>query len=196
MITVDDVQAMIPIYVVFLAGLVAHSMISLLAPIFYAGKDTRTPVTAALVAVAVDVGAAVVLFPFFHLLGLAFAIGLGAWAEVIVLVVLMEKRIGFDLRPLVRHSAAFAGGACVVLVGFAFKVSAVPFHSWAPDTYEGAPTPITAFLATASKAAGFVALAVYALWSFLFRLPELRMCLDMARSILRRRGHAQGKDQV
>ncbi|HEY5156056.1 MAG TPA: NADH-quinone oxidoreductase subunit N [Acidimicrobiales bacterium] len=45
-----------------------------------------------------------------------------------------------------------------VLVGFAFKVSAVPFHTWAPDTYEGAPTPITAFLATASKAAGFVAL--------------------------------------
>jgi NADH-quinone oxidoreductase subunit N len=42
--------------------------------------------------------------------------------------------------------------------GFAFKVSAVPFHTWAPDTYEGAPTPITAFLSVASKAAGFVAL--------------------------------------
>jgi NADH-quinone oxidoreductase subunit N len=47
-----------------------------------------------------------------------------------------------------------------VLVGFAFKVSAVPFHTWAPDTYEGAPTPITAFLSVASKAAGFVALLV------------------------------------
>jgi NADH-quinone oxidoreductase subunit N len=46
-----------------------------------------------------------------------------------------------------------------VVVGFAFKVSAVPFHTWAPDTYEGAPTPITAFLSVASKAAGFVALA-------------------------------------
>jgi len=45
-----------------------------------------------------------------------------------------------------------------VLVGFGFKVSAVPFHQWAPDTYEGAPTPVTAFLAVASKAAGFVAL--------------------------------------
>ncbi len=45
-----------------------------------------------------------------------------------------------------------------VVVGFAFKVSAVPFHVWAPDTYEGAPTPVTAFLAVASKAAGFVAL--------------------------------------
>jgi NADH-quinone oxidoreductase subunit N len=45
-----------------------------------------------------------------------------------------------------------------LLVGFAFKVSAVPFHTWAPDTYEGAPTPITAFLSVGSKAAGFVAL--------------------------------------
>lgn len=45
-----------------------------------------------------------------------------------------------------------------VIVGFAFKVSAVPFHTWAPDTYQGAPTPVTAFLSVASKAAGFVAL--------------------------------------
>ncbi len=47
-----------------------------------------------------------------------------------------------------------------VIVGFAFKVSAVPFHTWAPDTYEGAPAPVTAFLSVASKAAGFVALVV------------------------------------
>ena len=49
-------------------------------------------------------------------------------------------------------------GIFFILVGFAFKVSAVPFHFWAPDTYEGAPTPVTAFLSVASKAAGFVAL--------------------------------------
>jgi NADH-quinone oxidoreductase subunit N len=45
-----------------------------------------------------------------------------------------------------------------VLIGFAFKISAVPFHQWAPDTYQGAPTPITAFLSVGSKAAGFVAI--------------------------------------
>jgi NADH-quinone oxidoreductase subunit N len=45
-----------------------------------------------------------------------------------------------------------------VIAGFGFKVSAVPFHSWAPDTYEGAPLPVTAFLSVASKAAGFVGL--------------------------------------
>ena len=49
-----------------------------------------------------------------------------------------------------------ASSSCIV--GFAFKVSAVPFHYWAPDTYEGAPTPVTAFLSVASKAAGFVAI--------------------------------------
>jgi NADH-quinone oxidoreductase subunit N len=45
-----------------------------------------------------------------------------------------------------------------VLVGFGFKVSAVPFHFWSPDVYEGAPTPITAFISVASKAAGFAVL--------------------------------------
>ncbi len=53
-----------------------------------------------------------------------------------------------------------------VVVGFAFKVSAVPFHTWAPDTYEGAPTPVTAFLSVASKAAGFTALVVMVLTAF------------------------------
>jgi NADH-quinone oxidoreductase subunit N len=55
-------------------------------------------------------------------------------------------------------SAVVVLGIVFVVVGFGFKVSAVPFHTWAPDTYEGAPTPVTAFLSVASKAAGFVAL--------------------------------------
>ena len=57
-----------------------------------------------------------------------------------------------------KNSPAVTLGVVFVIIGFAFKVSAVPFHSWAPDTYEGAPTPVTAFLAVASKAAGFVAI--------------------------------------
>ena len=48
--------------------------------------------------------------------------------------------------------------AVLVLVGFGFKVSAVPLHFWAPDVYEGAPTPVAGFLSTASKAAGFAVL--------------------------------------
>jgi NADH-quinone oxidoreductase subunit N len=45
-----------------------------------------------------------------------------------------------------------------VVTGFAFKVSSVPFHFWAPDTYEGSPVPVAAFLSVASKAAGFAGL--------------------------------------
>lgn len=49
-------------------------------------------------------------------------------------------------------------GAAFLLVGFAFKVAAVPFHMWTPDVYQGAPTPVTAFMAAGAKIAGFVAL--------------------------------------
>ncbi len=60
-------------------------------------------------------------------------------------------------------------GVLFTIFGFAFKVSAVPFHTWAPDTYEGAPTPLTAFLAVASKAGGFVALMSVVLFAFPFQ---------------------------
>ena len=59
----------------------------------------------------------------------------------------------YDL-PADLETLAFAA-ILFVVVGFAFKVSAVPFQFWAPDTYEGAPVPVAAFLAVASSAAGF-----------------------------------------
>lgn len=54
----------------------------------------------------------------------------------------------------------------LVLAGFGFKISAVPFHQWAPDTYEGAPTPVTAFLSVGPKAAGFALLFRVVLTAF------------------------------
>jgi len=68
-------------------------------------------------------------------------------------------------------------GIGLLLIGFAFKVALVPFHMWSPDVYQGAPTPITGFLCTAPKAAGFGALInlfmnafpdVYPVWQNLF----------------------------
>jgi len=53
---------------------------------------------------------------------------------------------------------AFILGVIFILVGFGFKISAVPFHFWAPDTYEGAPIPVAAYLSVGSKTAGFVGL--------------------------------------
>lgn len=66
--------------------------------------------------------------------------------------------IGAQLRggPL---SVMAAAGLGLFLIGMAFKVAAVPFHMWAPDAYDGAPTPVTAFMATGVKAAAFLALA-------------------------------------
>ncbi len=69
-----------------------------------------------------------------------------------------------------------------IVAGFAFKVSAVPFQFWAPDTYEGAPVPVAAFLATASKAAGFAGLLQlmflafvhqYAFWTPIFAVLSI-----------------------
>jgi len=62
-------------------------------------------------------------------------------------------------------------GIFMTLVGFAFKVSAVPFHFWAPDVYEGSPTPVTAFLSVASKAGGFVAMLTL-IYAGFFGQPE------------------------
>ncbi len=66
----------------------------------------------------------------------------------------MKMVIGSGQAPL----PAVVGALLLVLVGFGFKISAVPFHFWAPDVYEGAPTAVAGFLSTASKAAGFTVL--------------------------------------
>ncbi|MAF64901.1 MAG: NADH-quinone oxidoreductase subunit N [Planctomycetes bacterium] len=59
---------------------------------------------------------------------------------------------------LAQNPIPVAVAVVLILAGFAYKVSLVPFHFWTPDVYEGAPTPVTTFLAVGSKAAGFGAL--------------------------------------
>ena len=60
--------------------------------------------------------------------------------------------------PRLAADPMFLAGVGLLLVGFAFKVSLVPFHMWTPDAYEGAPTVVTAFMSAAVKAAAFAAL--------------------------------------
>ena len=84
----------------------------------------------------------------------------------ISLVYAMTGTTNLGLIGMSRSAAAleagqgpfFLLGVILITAGLGFKIAAAPFHMWAPDTYEGAPTPITLFLSTASKAAGFVAL--------------------------------------
>jgi NADH-quinone oxidoreductase subunit N len=81
----------------------------------------------------------------FTILGLAFVHGGSGSLEVAI--------IG-QTAP----SAILAAGLALVLVGLGFKIALVPFHMWAPDVYQGAPTPVSAFFATGSKIAGFIVL--------------------------------------
>jgi NADH-quinone oxidoreductase subunit N len=71
------------------------------------------------------------------------------------------------IAPRSPHTSLLIVAVFLTLVGFAFKISAVPFHFWAPDTYEGAPTPVTAFLSVSSKAGGFVAMLSIVFFGFL-----------------------------
>ena len=76
-----------------------------------------------------------------------------------------------EAAPRTPHTSLLIVAVFLTLVGFAFKISAVPFHFWAPDTYEGAPTPVTAFLSVASKAGGFVAMLSIVFFG-LFSVPD------------------------
>jgi len=177
--TPENVAFTTSVFVVFLFGLVAHVLIALLAPIFYAGKDTRTPVKAALLAVGVDVAAAIVLFPFFHLQGLALAIGLGAWAEVAMLLNLIERRVGFDLAPIGRSVAAFLPGA-----GLASGAALAVDRLFATLTHNSAWIPA---LCLELGLAGLAGLGAYVAWCRLRHLTELAEALDLARTLTGRR---------
>ncbi|GIV62212.1 MAG: NADH-quinone oxidoreductase subunit N [Rhodothermaceae bacterium] len=70
----------------------------------------------------------------------------------------------------------FWAGVAMLLIGFLFKVSAVPFHMWTPDAYQGAPTTLTGYMSTASKAAAFASLILV----LYFALPGERWSLVLA----------------
>jgi NADH-quinone oxidoreductase subunit N len=66
---------------------------------------------------------------------------------------IMSAVLGNTINPVL-----FLVGAGMLLVGFGFKIAAVPFHLWTPDVYQGAPSPVTGFMSVGAKAAGFAAL--------------------------------------
>ncbi len=75
-----------------------------------------------------------------------------------------------------QYPALLFAGAAMMLVGFGFKIATAPFHIWTPDVYEGAPTPVTAFMAAGPKAAGFASL----IRVFVFGLPFVVAASDAA----------------
>ena len=61
-------------------------------------------------------------------------------------------------RNVIIHNGVLLGGLALLLVGFGFKIAAVPFHMWSPDVYEGSPSPVAGFMAAVAKAGAFAAL--------------------------------------
>ena len=86
----------------------------------------------------------------FFLYGVAMAYGATASTNIVTIANALAGRTGS--QPLALLAFAF------LAVGFGFKVSAVPFHMWTPDVYQGAPTPVTGFMSAATKAAAILAL--------------------------------------
>jgi NADH-quinone oxidoreductase subunit N len=70
--------------------------------------------------------------------------------------------------PDAQYPLLLFAGAAMMLVGFGFKIATAPFHVWTPDVYEGAPTPVTAFMAAGPKAAGFASFMRVFLFAFPF----------------------------
>lgn len=87
----------------------------------------------------------------FLLMGIAFVFGASGTTDL--------RRIVADFHFIISNFKLYMySGAALILIGFAFKVAAVPFHTWVPDVYQGAPIPVTAFFSVGPKAAGFAVL--------------------------------------
>jgi len=70
----------------------------------------------------------------------------------------LHEIVGFLTGNVPTSRGVLLAGVMLLLVGLGFKVAAVPFHTWTPDVYQGAPTPVTGFMAAVAKAAGFAGL--------------------------------------
>ena len=91
-------------------------------------------------------------------------------------------QIGLALSSAQNVDPLLLGGVILIFIGFAFKVSAVPFHSWTPDVYQGAPTSVTTFMSVTTKVAAFAALvrvftytfpSIYAHWATIVSLVAI-----------------------
>ena len=165
----------------FLVGLTAHALIAVLARAFYAHQDTATPVAAAMVAVVVDIVAAVVLVGTFGVVGLAAAMALGAWVEATTLAVLLRRRVpGLGLSEVLR---VLALTAIVSALGAAVAVAVRQglVGAWTDDASQ---LLVLARLVLATAAGGAVIVA----GSLVLRIGELRMIGGVAMSLVRRRG--------
>ncbi|WP_169979954.1 NADH-quinone oxidoreductase subunit N [Tautonia rosea] len=92
------------------------------------------------------------------LFGLSLIYGLTGTTHLDGIRKVLLERVGGEVSLGLAGDVLGGTAVLLVLVGFGFKIAAVPFHQWAPDTYEGAPAPVSAWIASGSKVASFIAL--------------------------------------
>ena len=102
------------------------------------------------------------------------------------LVSVLAGSPGFDARGALFKRAAEGGppigvvvGLVFIIAGLAFKISAVPFHMWTPDVYEGAPTPVSVFFATAPKVAAMALFLRVMAVPFGHLLPSWQLLIEI-----------------
>lgn len=117
---------------------------------------------------------------------------MGSFASGILLfgiALIYGETATFDMKGIAHYTAnsapsvLFYAGAGMLLIGMLFKVSAVPFHFWAPDVYEGSPTLITAFMATVAKVAAIAAFYRLFSSSFLISIPTYAWVLSVVTAL-------------
>jgi putative peptidoglycan lipid II flippase len=164
----------------FLVGLPAHASIAILARAFYARQDTRTPVLAAILAVAVNTLLGVLLVGPLNLPGLALAIAIAAWVEATVLLFALGRHVPtFELGGILRVLAdSLAGAVAAALVAGLVATAVAPLLS------PGSAKPsILAGTALATLAGG----AVYVGVALVLRIPELPSIVGLVTDQIRRR---------
>ncbi len=179
------IEATASMLAVFLLGLTAHSLIAVLARSFYALQDTRTPVAAALVAVASNIVIANMLVGPLGLNGLGLAIAISAWFETGVLIVLLARRVP-GMGAGMRHVGVVMGKSLAVAVAgglAAYAVETVLLGAWGEDP------GYLLLLVRGVLAVGAGGLVIVA-GSLALRIDELRTIVGVVVDLTRRRGRA------
>ncbi|MEI8334859.1 MAG: murein biosynthesis integral membrane protein MurJ [Chloroflexota bacterium] len=165
----------------FLLGLASESLLVILARAFYAGRDTRTPVIAAIIAVVVNVTIAIVTIGPLGLPGLALGLAVGSWIETVILVAILRLRVaGFSVSELIDAGirsgiAALVGGIVTFFVARGVETALGP-------TLSKPELAIQVVLAGGLGTLAVVGVAV------VLRIPELPSILGLMRDALRRSG--------
>ncbi len=163
----------------FLIGLAAHSLIAVLARAFYAGKDTRTPVVAAIVAVAINVTFAIATVGTLGLSGIALGVAIGAWVEALALLGILRRRLpGLRLNGVAR---VFAESAVASLASALVALGTVRVLDGIIGIDPGKLALLgETILATAAGSLTFLAM------SLVLRIPELPTIFAIMGDLIRR----------